>query len=292
MPKIKIVTDSNSGISQKQAREIGVEVLPTPFIIDGACYQEDVTLSRELFFQKLRSGSKVGTSQPAPGEVTKLWDKVLEDYEQIVHIPISSSLSGSYDMALSLASQEKYSGRVFVVNNGRVATPQHQSVLDALEMVKEGYGAEEIRKMLEEGAKNVSIYIAVEDLTYLKQGGRISASSAAIGSIMNIKPILHFDTGLITAFQKCRGIKKARKIMLKALKNDLETKFKAWYDRGKVSLLAASSALPEVTESWIEEIREAFPGMEVMCDDLSMSVACHIGPGGLGIGCSCRPERL
>lgn len=292
MAKIKVVTDSNSGISQQKAMEMGIEVLPTPFIIDGLAYQEDVTLSRELFFEKLKGGSKVSTSQPTPTEVTELWDRVLKEYDEIIYIPISSGLSGSYEMALSLASVEKYNGRVFVVNNGRVATPQHRSVLDALELVKEGYDAEKIQKMLEDAGKNVSIYIAVEDLTYLKQGGRISQASAAIGSIMNIKPVLHFDTGLITAYQKCRGTKKAHKAMIVAMKKELETKFKYWYERGEVSLLAASSASPEITGLWIEEIRSAFPDMEIMCDDLSMSVACHIGPGGLGIGCSCRPERL
>lgn len=292
MPRIKVITDSNSGISQQKAREMGIEVLPTPFIIDGKCYQEDVTLSREQFFEKLGSGSKVGTSQPTPAEVTEIWDKALKDYDQIIYLPISSGLSGSYEMASSLAAMNPYAGRVFVVNNGRVATPQHQSVLDALELVNEGYDAEKIQKMLEEAGKNVSIYIAVEDLKYLKQGGRISPASAAIGAIMNIKPVLHFDTGLITAFQKCRGTKKAHKVMIEAMKKDLETKFKYWYDKGEVCLLAASSASPEITELWIEEIRNAFPDMEVLCDDLSMSVSCHIGPGGLGIGCSCRPERL
>lgn len=292
MSKIKIITDSNSGVSQQQAAEMGIEVLPTPFIIDGECYQENVTLSRELFFEKLSSGSKVSTSQPTPSEVRRLWDKILKEYDQIVYIPISSGLSGSYEMAASLAQMEEYCGRVFVVNNGRVATPQHQSVLDALEMVNEGYRAEEIKQMLEESGKNVSIYIAVEDLSYMKQGGRISAASAVVGSIMNIKPVLHFDTGLISVFQKCRGTKKAHRVMLDAMKKELETKFKYWYERGEVALLAASSAAPEETENWIGEIRKEFPGMELMCDDLSLSVACHIGPGGLGIGCSCRPERL
>lgn len=292
MKKIKIVTDSSSGITQQRAAELGIEVLPMPFDIEGRCYHEGVNLSRDFFYEKLRQGVKVSTSQPSPFEIMALWDKVLKDYEQIVYIPISSGLSGSFQTAASLAAMKEYQERVYVVDNGRVSTPHHRSVLDALELVKEGYEAAKVKKMLDEAGKNVAIYVAVEDLVYLKRGGRISATTATVGSVLNIKPVLYFDIGMIESFQKCRGTKKAHRVMIEAMKKDLETRFQYWYDRDEVYLLAASSASQEETENWVREIREAFPGMEVMCDELSMGVVCHIGPGGLGIGCSCKPKRL
>lgn len=292
MKKIKIVTDSSSGITQQQAMEMGVEVLPISFIIDGECYQEDVTLSRKYFFEKLRQGAKVSTSQPTPSEIMERWDRVLLDYEQIVYIPISSGLSGSFQTASSVASMEKYQNRVFVVDNGRVSTPHRRSVMDAVEMLHEGYNAEQIKKMLEDAGRNVSIYITLDNLTYLKQGGRISTTAATVGTIINIKPVLYLETGLIESFQNCRGTKKAHKVMIQALRKDMETRFKEWYDRGEIYLLAASSASLEETKEWLEEIREAFPDLDVMCDELPMEVVCHVGPGALGIGCSCQPKRL
>lgn len=292
MKKVKIVTDSNSGITQEQAEKLGIAVLPMPFVIEGKDYQEGVTLSRELFYEKLRQGVAVSTSQPTPSAVMDLWDKVLKNNEEIVYIPISSGLSGSYETALSLSTMKKYEERVYVVDNGRVSTPHRRSVMDAIELAEEGYCAKEIKTMLDTAGKNVAIYVAVEDLKYLKQGGRISSATATVGTILNIKPVLYFDTGLIEVFQKCRGTQKAHKVMIEAMRKDLETRFRYWYDRGEVYLLAASSATPEITDSWVREIQEAFPGMDVMCDELAMSVACHIGPGGLGIGCSCKPKRL
>ncbi len=287
---IQIITDSHSGITQKEAKKMGIEVLPMPFMIDGRCYEEDVTLSRESFFQKLKEGAKVSTSQPSPDVVGKLWSRVLKHYDQIVYIPISSGLSSSCSTAAALAQQKPYRGRVFVVDNGRVSTPQRRSVMDAIELKEKGCSAAQIQKILERARQDMTIYVTVEDLQYLKRGGRISASAAAIGSALNIKPVLQFDTGMIHSFQKCRGFHKARKLMIDAMRSDLEGKFLDWSRRGAVYLLAASSASLEVTESWLHQIREAFPGMDVLCDNLSLGVSCHIGPGGLGIGCSCRPE--
>ena len=219
------------------------------------------------------------------------WDDALKEYEQIVYIPISSGLSGSCAAAAALAREDAYEGRVFVVDNGRVSAPQHRAVLDALELVEEGYSAVEIRDILEAARDQMVIYVGVETLKYLKRGGRISPATAALGTVLHIKPVLKFDVGTLDTFQKCRGFGKAKKTMLEAMRHDLETQWKAYYDRGEVSLLAASSASPEATKEWVQEIRREFPGMGILCDELSLGVSCHIGPGGLGIACSCRPKR-
>lgn len=292
MKKIIVTTDSHSCISQEKAAELGIKVLPMPFYIDDKCYLENVSLSREEFFEKLISGATVATSQPSPSRLFELWDGLLDEYEQIVHIPISSGLSGSCEMAEAFSRQEEYNGRVFVVDNGRVSTPLYRSILDALELIEEGYSAEEIKRILEASKADAVIYVAVDDLTYLKRGGRVNAATAAIATALNIKPVLKFDIGTLDTYKKCRGFKNARKTMIEAIKNDFETKFKEYYDRGEINLLAASSASEEVTNDWINEIKQAFPGMEVLCEPLSFGLACHIGPDGLGIACSCRPKRF
>ena len=292
MKKIGIVTDSHSGIKQEEAKRLGIKVLPMPFFIEEECYYEDVTLSRDDFFEKLKSGVNVTTSQPSPEEVMKIWDEALREFEQILYIPISSGLSGSCQTATMLANEEPYEGKVFVVDNGRVSTLMHRSVLDGLEMIEEGYSAAEIKQMLEEARANMVIYIGVETLENLKRGGRIKPSVAAIGTLLNIKPILKFDVGTLDSFKKCRGSAKARQGMIEAIKNDLEVTFKEYADKKEVYLVAASSAPDEITKDWIAQIEEAFPDMEVLCDDLSLGVSCHIGYGGLGIGLSCRPKRI
>jgi len=292
MKSIKIITDSHSSITQKQARELGITVLPMPFYIDGICYYEDITLSRETFFEKLASGAKVTTSQPSPAEVLRLWDEALKECDEVLYIPISSGLSGSCMTASALAQEEPYEGRVFVVDNGRVSTPLHRSVLDALELIREGYSAAQIKQILEEARDKMVIYVAVDTLTHLKNGGRISAASAMLGTVLNIKPVLKFDVGILDVYKKCRGFLMAKKVMIESMRRDLETTFKTWYEKGEVSLLAASSSTAEITQAWVAEIKAAFPGMDVMCDNLSLGVSCHIGEGGLGIGCSCRPKRI
>ena len=287
-----IVTDSHSGISQKEAEKLGIYVLPMPFYIDDQIYYEDIDLSREEFFKKLDSGADISTSQPAPADVTGLWDKALEEYQQILYMPISSGLSGSWATAMAMAQDEPYEGRVFVVDHGRVSTPLHRSVLDCLELIGEGYPAETIREILEEARDKMVIYVGVDTLEHLKKGGRITPAAALLGSVLNIKPVLKFDVGILDSFKKCRGLVKAKKVMIEAMKQDLATRFKEWRDRGEVYLLAATSSSDEETGQWVREIREAFPGLTVMCDDLSLGVSCHIGHGGLGIGCSCRPRRV
>lgn len=289
MKKTGIVTDSHSSISQTLAKKLGIRVLPMPFYIDGVCYYEETTLSREEFFKRQESGAKITTSQPSPEALTDIWDEALAEYEEILHMPISSGLSGSCSTAHALAEEEPYRGRVFVVDNGRVSTPLHRSILDALELIEKGYRAEKIRKILEEAKDQMVIYLAVETLRYLKEGGRVTPAAAALGTVLNIKPILRLGVGLLDSFKKCRGFLKAKKVMIETLQEDLQTRFQGALERGEVYLLAASSAGAAETQAWIEEIKEAFPGMEVLCDDLSLGVSCHTGPGALGIGCSCRP---
>lgn len=291
MKKIGVCTDSHSSITKGEAQRLGVRVLPMPFYIGEKCYLEDVSISRAEFLEMLAGGADVSTSQPSPASVMQFWDEALTEFDQIVYIPISSGLSGSCAAAQALAREDRYEGRVFVVDNGRVSAPQHRSVLDALELVAEGHSAAEIRDILEAARAEMAIYISVETLKFLKKGGRISPATAALGTVLNIKPVLKFDVGALDTFQKCRGFGKAKKVMLEAVHHDLETRWRDYCERGEVYLLAASSALPEAAEEWVREIREAFPGMEVLCDELSLGVSCHIGPGGLGIACSCRPKR-
>lgn len=291
MKKVGVAADSHSSISQELAKELDIWVLPMPFTIDGECYYESTTLTREQFFAKLKAGASISTSQPTPEAVMALWDEALAECEQLVYIPISSGLSGSCSTARALASEPPYAGRVFVVDNGRVSTPTHRSVLDALELAREGYPAPYIQAKLEEYRDKMSIYVAIDDLKYLKNGGRITPTAAAFGSVLNIKPILKMGMGVLDSYKKCRGFEKAKEAMIEALRHDLETVHKPWEDKGQVYLLVASSASPEETEKWLNQVQAAFPGREILCDDLSMGVSCHIGPGGLGIGCSCRPDR-
>lgn len=291
MKSIGVVTDSHGGISQKEAIILGVKVLPMPFYFGDDCYYEDISITREEFFRRLNAGEKVSTSQPSPEAVMDIWRESLKEFEKILYMPISSGLSGSCNTAKMLAEEDEFAGKVFVVDNGRISTPMHRSILDALEMIDEGHSVEKIRDILEKSKDKMSIYIAVESLELLKRGGRITAATAALGNVLNIKPILKFDIGLLETYKKSRGMKKARREMLEAMKQELQTTFHEYYDRNEVYLMAASSADDKTTQGWIEEIREFFPGMEVLCDDLSLGIACHIGEGGLGIGCSCRPER-
>ena len=286
-----VVTDSHSGIARDEAEKLGIRILPMPFYFDEECYYEELDITREEFFRKLESGVHVTTSQPSPESVKKLWDEALEEYREILYFPISSGLSGSCMTAMALAGDEKYRGRVFVVDNGRVATPMHRAILDALELIGEGYPAADIRRMLEADRDRMAIYIAVETLEYLRRGGRITPATAALGSLLNIKPILRIDTGALQAVKKCRGFKSAKHAMMEALHQDLETRFDDLDYAGDVYLMAASSASDEATAEWIGEIEASFPGKKVLCDRLSFGVSCHTGPGALGVGFSCRPKR-
>lgn len=291
MKRVGIMTDSHGGISLAEAEKLGVKVVPMPFYFGDDCYYEGVSISREEFFRRLNEGDSVSTSQPSPEAVMKAWSEALTEYEKVLYMPISSGLSGSCNTAKMLASEEEFEGKVFVVDNGRVATPMHRSILDALELIEEGFSAEEVQMMLETAGNKMSIYIAVETLEHLKKGGRITPATAAIGTVLNIKPILKLNTGVLETYKKSRGMKKARQEMLAAMKNDFEVTFKEYADNNEIYLMAASSADDATTQEWVEEIKEYFPGMEVLCDDLSLGICCHTGEGALGIGCSCRPRR-
>lgn len=291
MKRVGIVTDSHGGISLLQAGKLGVKVVPMPFYFGDDCYYEGVSISRGEFFERLNNGESVSTSQPSPEAVMEAWREALTEYEKVLYMPISSGLSGSCNTARMLAEEEEFEGKVFVVDNGRVATPMHRSILDALELIEEGFSAEETKIMLETSGNKMSIYIAVETLEHLKKGGRITPATAAIGTVLNIKPILKLNTGVLETYKKSRGMKKARQEMLEAMKHDFEVTFKEYADKGEIYLMAASSADEATTQEWVEEIKAYFPGMEVLCDDLSLGICCHTGEGALGIGCSCRPRR-
>lgn len=291
MKPIGILTDSHSSISREVAEQLGIGVLAMPFSIDEKCYFEGETLTRENFFAQMKAGAHVATSQPAPADVMKFWDEALEAYEKVLYLPISSGLSGGYQTARMLSLDEPYENRVFVVDTGRVSTPLHRMILDALEMVEEGYSAEEIKDALEAARGDMVIYLGVETLEYLKKGGRITPTTAALGTLLNIKPVLKLDVGTLDAHKKCRGFGKAKQAMLEDMKQDLETVYKEAYEKGEVYLMAATSADEETTKAWVAEIEAYFPGMKVLCDYLPLAVCCHTGEGALGIGCSCRPKR-
>lgn len=291
MKQVGIVTDSHGGISQQEAEALGVKIVPMPFYFGDDCYFEGVSISREEFFERLRNGENVSTSQPSPEVVMEAWREALTEYETVLYMPLSSGLSGSCNTAKMLAADEEFEGKVFVVDNGRIATPMHRSILDALELIKEGFSAQEIQSKLEEAGGKMSIYIAVETLEYLKKGGRITPATAAIGTVLNIKPILRLNTGVLETFKKSRGMKKARQEMLEAMKHDFEVTFKEYADKNEINLMAASSADEATTQEWVNEIKEYFDGIEVLCDDLSLGICCHTGEGALGIGCSCKPKR-
>lgn len=284
-----IVTDSHSGISQGEAQKLGIFVLPMPFYMNETCYYEGVNITRAEFLERLGRLENISTSQPSPEAVMELWDKALEIYQDILYIPISSGLSGSCQTAMMLAMEEKYEGKVYVVDNGSVATPLHQSILDALELLETGCSAAEVKTRMEAVKTRAGIYIAVDDLKYLKHGGRISAGVALVGGLLNVKPVLHFDIGILELYKNCRGLKRAKQTMIEEVKKVIEQSYQREYEEGRLHIVAATSSGKEETDVWVNEIEAAFPGHKILCDDLSFGVTCHIGPGGLGIGYSCKP---
>lgn len=291
MSKIGIATDSHSGITLAMAEQMGIRVLPMPFYVDDTCYYEEVSITRAEFFEQLNAGKKVSTSQHSPEAVMEFWRECLKSCDELVYLPMSSGLSGSCGTAMMLAQDEEFEGKVFVVDNGRISTPLVRAVMDAQEMVAEGLAAEKIKEVLEAEKEKMSIYIAVETLEFLQKGGRISAATAAVGTVLNIKPILKLGVGLLETYKKSRGMKKAKKEMLEAIQEDLDVTFKEYHDRGEAYLLVATGADEETTNAWIEEVKAAFPGMDVLASNLSLGICCHTGEGALGVGISCRPKR-
>lgn len=285
MGSIAIVTDSNSGISQAEAKKLGIYVLPMPFFIDEKLYYEDIDLSQEQFYQLLAQDANVSTSQPSPGDVMDLWNSILKEHTEILHIPMSSGLSASCATAQGLA--QDYEGKVYVVDNQRVSITMKQSVLDAIALVKAGKTAEEIKEILEKEARESSIYLVVDTLKYLKKGGRITPAAALLGSALNLKPILQIQGDKLDAYKKVRGMKPAKKNMLEAIRHDLDTRFAEYVKKGELKLQVAYADDREAAKQWTEEVRTAFPELEVSCmDPLALSIVCHTGPGILAIAAS------
>lgn len=282
MPKVAIITDSNSGISQQMGRDMGIEVVPMPFTIDEKTYYEDINLTREEFFQMMEDGKEILSSQPSPGDLMKLWDKTLEKYDQIVYIPMSSGLSSSCQNARMIANE--YKGKVVVVNNQRISVTQKRSVQDAIELAKNGYDAARIRDILHRDKLEASIYIMLDTLKYLKKGGRITPAAAAIGTLMRIKPVLQIKGERLDAFSKARTLSQGKTTMINALHHDIDTLF-GGIDAGNVWVYAVHAQVPESFAVFSDEVKKAFPSYTVEDSQLSLSICCHIGPGALAMGC-------
>ena len=285
--KTAVMTDSNSGITQNEARELGIFSLPMPVIIDGETCYEGIDLTQEMFYASLTGGKEVTTSQPSPGEVIGMWDKILkEGYDEIVHIPMSSGLSNSYESAAGLAAD--YNGSIQVADNHRISVTLRESVLEAKELADRGLSAGEIKEELERRAYESSIYITVDTLEFLKKGGRITPTAAALGAVLNIKPVLTIQGERLDAFAKVRGMKKGKHKMLEAVRHDLDTRFQNT-EMSRIVIGAAGSGLDENEErEWTDMLKEAFPEATVYYNPLSFSIGSHTGPGALGTAISIR----
>ena len=285
MGNVAIVTDSNSGISQAEAKELGIYVIPMPFLVDGKLYFEDVDMNKEQFYHFLENDADLSTSQPSPGDVMDLWDKLLKEYDEIVHIPMSSGLSASCSTAMGLARD--YDGKVQVVDNQRISVTMQQSVMDAKHLVAAGKSAAQIKEILEKEALESSVYLMVDTLKYLKKGGRITPSAALLGSALNLKPILQIQGDKLDAYKKVRGVKAAKKNMLEAMKKDVEGRFSDYVTKGQLKLHVAYTTDEETARQWKEEVQSVFPDIAISrMDPLSFSVTCHTGPGVLAIAAS------
>ena len=289
MSKVAIVSDSNSGITQAQAKELGITILPMPFFINEKTLYEDIDLDQEGFYKLLTEDADISTSMPLVGNVIDIWEGLLKEYDEIVHIPMSSGLSGSCETAIMLA--QDYDGKVQVVNNQRISVTQRQSVLDAIALAEKGFGAEEIKNILEREKMESSIYIMVDTLYYLKKGGRVTPAAAALGTLLKLKPVLQIQGEKLDAFAKARTVKQAKSIMIDAMKIDFENRF---HDpEGKnIYLEMAYTYDLAAAEAFKKEVEEAFPGMEIVMNPLSLSVSCHIGPGAIAIACSKKVPEL
>lgn len=291
MAKVAVTTDSNSGITQKQGEEYGVYVLPMPFVIEGDTYYEDINLSQTDFYERLKSDVEISTTQPSPDEVMKLWSRLLEEYDSIVHIPMSSGLSGSCQTAVMLSQEEEYEGKVFVADNQRISVTQRQSVLDAKLMADKGMEASQIYDILMRDKLEASIYIMVDTLKYLKKGGRITPAAAALGTILRLKPVLQIQGEKLDAFAKARTVSQAKSMMINAVKSDIEKRFGG--DMNNVWFEIAHTENEAEAENFKKEILEAFPGYpaeDIVINPLSLSVSCHIGPGALAFAISRKTE--
>lgn len=277
--KVAIITDSNSGVSNDEAHSLGINVVPMPFYVNEKLYHENITINQDEFFKMLEQDLEISTSQPTPGDILELWNSLLKEYDEIIHIPMSSGLSGSYMTAAALA--DDFNGKVFVINNKRISVTQRQSVLEAISLRNKGFSGKEIAELLNQYALNASIYITVDTLKYLKKGGRVTTSGAALGTVLNIKPVLQIQGDKLDAFKKARGRKQAMKIMINALENDLKNRFNG----KKISLYLAYSGNRSLAEDWEQMVKATFPEYEIFSTPLPLSISCHIGAGAIGIVC-------
>ena len=285
MLKTAIVTDSNSGITQAEGKELGITVLPMPFYINEKMYYEDIDLTQEQFYQMLQDGASISTSQPVVANLLELWDYLLETYDESVHIPMSSGLSGSCETAMALARE--YHGRVEVVNNQRISVTQRQSVMDAITLAGHGKTAREIREYLELTKMDSSIYIMVDTLNYLKKGGRITPAAAALGTLLRLKPILQIQGEKLDAFAKARNVKQAKKLMIEAIHNDCIKRFGSDETGSHMWIhMAYTGTDTTAIHEFSEEVAAEFPNHDIIVNPLSLSVACHIGPGALAVTCT------
>lgn len=284
--KIAIVTDSNSGMTQEEAKSLkDVFVIPMPFMINEEEYFEDINLTQEEFYKKLAENATISTSQPPIGQVVEMWEDILRTYDEIVHIPMSSSLSNSCETAETFSKE--FNGKVQVVDNQRISVTQKQSVLDALKLAGEGKNAKEIKEYLLETKKDSSIYIMVNTLKYLKKGGRITPAAAAIGTLLHIKPILQIQGGKLDSFAKVMNERAGKEKMIAAMKKDLETRFKDFVDNDEISISIAYTDCKDKAMEFVEQVKKEFPNIRIkFVNPLSLSVSCHIGEGALAIACS------
>lgn len=289
MSKVAVVSDSNSGITQSEAKELGITILPMPFFVGDKTFYEDIDLTQEEFYQMLSEDANISTSMPLVGNVTDTWDELLKTYDEIVHIPMSSGLSGSCETALMLS--QDYDGKVQVVNNQRISVTQRQSVLDAMALAAQGRSASEVKDILERDKMESSIYIMVDTLYYLKKGGRITPTAAALGTLLKLKPVLQIQGEKLDAFAKARTVKQAKSMMIDAMKNDFEHRFNDPTGEHMHLEMAYTKDL-ETAEAFKKEVEAAFPGMDIVLNPLSLSVSCHIGPGALAVACSKKIPEL
>lgn len=285
MSSVSVITDSNSGISQEQAKELGIRILPMPFYIDGKEYTDGITLSQDTFYEMLNKGYEVATSQPSAGDLIEAWEDELKTHDEVIYIPMSSGLSSSLQTAKTFCAD--YDGRVQVADNQRISVTQRFSAIEAKKMADKGKSAAEIKEFLESTRFDSSIYIMVDTMTYLKKGGRVTPAAATFAEILNIKPVLQIQGDKLDSFAKARGCKAAKKIMINAIKDDIEKRFGGIDpDNPKVEIEVAHTMNHEAAVALLEELKEIFPNHPTNLDPLSLSVACHIGPGALAIATS------
>lgn len=290
MKKVAVITDSNSGITQSEAKELGIHVVPMPFFVNGDTFYEDISMNQKEFYEYLAQGAEVTTSQPTPDTLTSLWDEVLKEYEETVYIPMSSGLSSSCGTAMMLSYEEPYENKVFVVDNQRISVTQRRSVLDAMELADKGYDAAQIQEILLREKFESSIYIMVDTLSYLKKGGRVTPAAAAIGTVLRIKPVLQIQGEKLDAYAKVKTLKQAKMTMIKAVRRDFEFRF---HDPDGERFHMQIAYTEDDTEAMLfkQELEQEFPGHTIdIVDPLSLSVSCHIGPGALAVAISRKVE--